>query len=220
MPRTIYLAGDSTCANNDMTTYPCTGWGQMLHRYVGSRYQIKNYAKNGRSSKSFINEGWLEEIEKNMEPGDYLLIQFGHNDSKDDVERHTEPFTTYQRYLKIYIDTARKKGVTPILITPLFRRYFDDEGRVKTVKEVHGEYPSAVIELAIKERVSVIDLCQISRKWLMRIGDEKSKKYFMNLKYGEFDNYPDGLVDNTHLVVAGGKKIAEIIGKELGKYNI
>lgn len=220
MSITLHLAGDSTCATYDMTTYPFTGWGQMLHRFVGSRYQIVNYAKNGRSSKSFIDEGRLEEIKNNMNAGDYLLIQFGHNDSKDDEQRHTEPFTTYQKYLKVYIDTARSKGVIPILITPLFRRYFDSSGEVKSVKEVHGDYPSAVIELAIKERVGVIDLCQLSRKWLTRIGDEKSKNYFMNLKPGEFDNYPDGLIDNTHLSIAGGKKIAEIIGQELGKFNL
>ncbi|MDA3812188.1 MAG: hypothetical protein PF518_17865 [Spirochaetaceae bacterium] len=110
MKNRIFLAGDSTVARNTISSYPQCGWGQALHLYLKKDIHILNFAKNGRSSKSFIDEGLLDDIKKEILPGDLLLIQFGHNDQKDEEERRTEPFESYQEYLKLYIDAARKKG--------------------------------------------------------------------------------------------------------------
>ena len=135
----IFYAGDSTCAHNDITTYPQAGLGQGLELYVKKEIKIHNHAMNGRSTKSFIDEGRLAVIEQEMSEGDFLLIQFGHNDEKEfDKARYTTPFGTYKEYLKIYIDAARKAGAIPVLITPLERRCFVDPWTLGT--GAHGEY--------------------------------------------------------------------------------
>lgn len=215
MDRSIYLAGDSTCADNDILTYPSAGWGQMLHLFVDNTIQIHNHAMNGRSSKSFVEEGRLDAIEQQIKKGDVLLIQFGHNDQKEVMDRHTEPFSSYQQYLKKYIQVARKKSAIPILITSLYRRYFDENSRLKRVEEVHGHYPKAMIQLGLSENVPVIDLCEKSRVWLNDLGDEASKQYFMHYKAGLFPNYKAGIFDNTHLNFSGAVQVASIIVKEL-----
>lgn len=211
----IFLAGDSTVAYNDITSYPQTGWGQVLHLYLSPDVQIFNYAKNGRSSKSFIEEGLLEQINQCIGEGDLLLIQFGHNDQKEEESRHTDPFSTYQAYLKQYIDVARNKGATPILITPLYRRHFDEEGKIK--EKVHGDYPDAMKVLAQDLGVDLIDLCDESKRFLETLGDTDSKSLFMHLPPGTYKAYPEGKVDDTHMTYEGAVKMAGIVYRELEK---
>lgn len=209
----IFLAGDSTVAYNDITSYPQTGWGQAIHLYLSPDVQILNYAKNGRSSKSFIEEGLLEEINQCIGEGDLLLIQFGHNDQKEEASKHTEPYSTYQAYLRQYIDVARRHGATPILITPLYRRHFDKEGRLKD--KVHGEYPEAMKALAQELGVDLIDLCKESKELFETLGDAGSKSLFMHLPPGTYKAYPEGKEDDTHMTYDGAVKIAGIVYRGL-----
>lgn len=211
----IFLAGDSTVAYNNITSYPQTGWGQVLHLYLPRDIEIFNYAQNGRSSKSFIDQGLLDEIDQCMNEGDLLLIQFGHNDQKEDEKRYTDPYTTYQTYLRQYIEVARKHQATPVLITPLYRRHFDENGILK--EYVHGEYPEAMKALARELQVAIIDLCEESKVFLQTLGDKASKALFMHLSPHTYVAYPEGKQDDTHMTYEGAVKIAEIINKGLKK---
>ena len=217
MKKKIFLAGDSTVAENKIDSYPQTGMGQVMGLYLKEDVIVYNFAKNGRSTKSFINEGRLDKIKEELKKDDFLFIQFGHNDQKDDEERSTMPFSTYQEYLSIYIEAAISYGAYPVLITPLYRRMFSEDGHIKN--EVHYEYPDAMKQLGEKLKVPVIDLCQKSKELLEKIGDKNSKKWFMHLKEGEFKSHMEGLEDNTHLRYEGAVTMAGLVAegvKELG----
>ena len=134
----IYLIGDSTCHTKNSDTYPQTGWGQVFGDYINNTYEVVNLAQNGRSSKSFKDEGWFEVVERNIDKGDYLFIQFGHNDEKDDELRHTDPYSTYQENLLYYINIARNKGATPILLSSIYRRHFDNNGKIEERNTENG----------------------------------------------------------------------------------
>ena len=213
MRKRIFWAADSTVAQNTISSYPQTGMGQTLPLYLKEDVIVYNYAKNGRSSKSFINEGILEKIKEELKEGDFLFIQFGHNDQKPDEERRTEAFSTYQEYLSVYIETARKYGAYPVLITSLYRRLFLPNGHIKD--EVHFDYPDAMKALGKKLNVPVIDLCQKSKDLFEKTGDEDSKKWFMHLKKGEFISYVDGLEDNTHLRYEGAVIMSGLVAEGL-----
>lgn len=214
MPK-IYWAGDSTVKQNDMTSFPQTGIGQGMVLYVKKEILIVNRAENGRSTKSFIDEGRLEFIKENIKEGDFLFIQFGHNDEKADEERHTDSATTFRSYLREYIKVARDVNAYPVLITPLYRRLFKEDG--KLVEKTHLDYPEAMIEVGKEDNVPVIDLCEISRQLIEKTGDEKSKKWFMQFPAGRYPLYPEGKSDNTHLVYEGAFTFAGIIAEELAK---
>ena len=214
----IYLLGDSTCQTNGEDTYPQTGWGQLLQDYVTNEYKVVNLAKNGRSTKSFIDEGLFEPCKKKLKKGDIVIIQFGHNDEKEDVERHTDPFTSYQDNLNYFIDVALKKGATPILISSIYRRQFIKEH--KLVKNTHGLYPKAMKQVARKRKVIFIDMNKITYRWLKKLGDTKSKKYFMNFDSNIYPNYKEGKEDNTHLRYDGAKVICEFIIQTIKKTKL
>ncbi len=205
---TVYLIGDSTIQFNDFTTFPQFGWGQMLSFYLPEGFDVKNHAKNGMSSKSFIDFGLFKPVEESLKANDWLLIQFGHNDQKVDVEKRTDPYTTYQGYLRQYIDAARSVDAKPVLITPLIRRQFDSSG---SLVNAHGDFPEAMRMLARMENVPLIDLNQLSHDLVEGEGEEKSKKWFMHLPVNEYPNYPEGLVDNTHLKPEGAAVFAKCV---------
>lgn len=213
----IYWAGDSTVKQNNYTSFPQTGIGQAFERFVKQSVKIENYAQNGRSTKSFIDEGRLDRIDKKISEGDFLFIQFGHNDEKiQDPTRYTTAYGTYQENLMKFINVARAHKATPVLITPLYRRLFDETGK-KLVEGTHGEYPQAMIELGKKENVVVIDLCTISKNLIEEYGDEATRPWFMHVEAGKYDYCPDGKEDNTHLQYEGAFRFATIIAKELEK---
>lgn len=209
----IYLIGDSTCQNNTRKTYPQHGWGQVFSAFISNNYRVINLAKNGRSSKSFLKEGLFKPCEDNISTGDYLFIQFGHNDEKEDIERHTDPFTTYQNYLRYYINAARKNNATPILLSSIYRRHFDEFGKIKD--NCHLDYPKAMEELAKQENVIYIDMCNLTKELLSGLGDEKSKELFMNFKPNIYKNYPEGKIDNTHLTTKGAKAVCKILVSQI-----
>ncbi|WP_413300793.1 rhamnogalacturonan acetylesterase [Bacillus sp. 1P10SD] len=206
---TVYLAGDSTVSDYSSSLAPRAGWGQVLEKYFDDQVVVNNEATPGRSSRSFIDEGRLDSILNHIEKGDYLFIQFGHNDEKiKDPTRYTEPYSTYKRYLKQYIDGARAKQAIPVLLTPVERRYFTEDG---VLSDTHGKYPNAMKELGLEEHVPVIDLTEGSNTLFQKLGPEKTKNVFLWLDAGENRNYPNGVKDNTHFQVAGAKKIARLV---------
>lgn len=212
----IYWAGDSTVKQNDITSYPQAGIGQGFSLYVKRGIFIDNRAENGRSSKSFIEEGILSSIAKDIKAGDFLFIQFGHNDEKPDEERHTEAFGSYQDYLKQYIKAARDKDAYPVLITSLYRRHFQEDGKT-LVPATHQNYPEAMIALAKECDVPVIDLCSLSKDLIEQSGFEASKHWFMHLPAGMYSNHPEGREDNSHLVYEGAVVFSGLIAAELRK---
>lgn len=212
MTITVFLAGDSTVSDYTQEKAPMMGWGQRLGDLFGEGVAIHNAAKGGRSSKSFIDEERLAAIASEIGPGDYLLIQFGHNDEKKDAARHTEPYGSYQQYLRQYIQVARDAGATPVLVTSTERRQFEADGRLK---DTHGEYPAAMADLAKQEQVVLIDLRAKSRALLESLGDEPSKRLFVWLAPGEHPNYPDGASDNTHFSEYGAEAMAKLVAEGL-----
>ncbi|MDQ0871553.1 DNA sulfur modification protein DndE [Paenibacillus sp. V4I3] len=211
-PIRLFIAGDSTAASYPQERSPMAGWGQMIGRYFNDSVVVVNEARNGRSSKSFINEGHLIRITDAMQEGDYLLIQFGHNDQKPEPERRTEPFGTYQMTLQTYINAAKSVGATPVLLTPVQRRQFNEEG---TYVQSHGDYPEAVRQLAQREGVACIDLCTLSEMKLVSLGPDGSKSLFVWLRPGEHPNYPDGCADNTHFNERGAGEMALLVREGL-----
>ncbi len=214
LPR-IFWAGDSTVKQNDYTSYPQTGIGQGLPLYFKKDIIIVNRAENGRSTKSFINEGRLKAIENEIQKDDFLFIQFGHNDEKPDIERHTDAFTTYQDNLEAFIRVARTHNAHPVLITSLYRRVFDENGNL--IEKTHQDYPTAMIELGEKMQVPVIDLCSISKQLIQEAGPLKSKDWFLHIAPNRYANFPEGKTDNSHLQYEGAVFFAKIIADELRK---
>ncbi|MFC4321508.1 rhamnogalacturonan acetylesterase [Litchfieldia salsa] len=214
---TMFLAGDSTVTDQPIDGYPYAGWGQCLPQYIKADAVVINHAISGRSSKSFIDEGHLETIWNGMKVGDFLLIQFGHNDQKPDKQRHTEPFTTYKENLKIYINGARQRGATPILITPVHRRNFDEDGKIV---DTHGDYILAMKELAHEENVRLVDLAEKSKNLFEKLGPVGTKRVLMWGVPGEFLNFPKGVCDNTHFQEYGANKIAQLVAEGLKEFGL
>lgn len=210
--RKIIWAGDSTAAFNGADTFPQTGIGQEFDRYCKRDILVLDFAVNGKSSKSFYEEGLLQPAEALLEPNDFLFIQFGHNDEKPKADRHTDPYTTYQEYLMRYICAAKSHDAVPVLITPLSRRLFKADG---TIENSHGEYPAAVKDLGIREGIAVVDLTERSRVLYEQTGELQSRKWFMYFPAGIYENYKDEVKDNTHLSCEGAVRMAGLIAKEL-----
>lgn len=201
----IYYLGDSTAAFNSPNTYPQTGMSQGLMELVADGVEVVSLAQNGRSTKSFLEEGLFIPAQEHMGQGDLVLIQFGHNDEKPDLERHTDPNTTYKANLLFFISEARKRGALPVLVTSIARRLFGENDVFQPGS--HGAYPDAVRALGKEEKVPVIDLTAITERYLAQLGDEPSKPLFM---------WP---IDNTHLKPEGAAKMAAFLAeglKELG----
>ena len=216
---TIFWAGDSTVQYNDITSYPQTGIGQVFHLFLKPEVKVENHAKNGRSTKSFIDESRLPAIYDKITEGDFFFIQFGHNDEKiEDPERYTEPFSDFMVNLEKFVNVARNKKAFPVLITPLERRgAFIDETTLGP--GAHGDYVEAMKRTAKNLNVPLIDLHGMSRAELTRVGAEASKKWYMHIPEGKYPYHMEGLADNTHLQYAGAVVYAGCIArglKELG----
>lgn len=202
--RTLYIAGDSTAAQKYADEAPETGWGMALPFFVRDEVTVADHAVNGRSSKSFIDEGRLAAILDGIRPHDILLVQFAHNDEKSaDPTRYTEPWTTYQDCLRRYIDGARQHGARPVLATPVERRRFDADGNAVPT---HGDYPAAMRALAEAERVPLLDIEALSLALWQRLGVEETKTYF---------NWTATEQDNTHFNPPGAIAVARLVAGEL-----
>lgn len=216
---TIYGIGDSTMANKiQPDKNPERGWGQMLPLFFNDAITIDNRAVNGRSTKSFIEEKRWDTIYKLLKPGDYVFIQFGHNDQKEkDSTRYTNPHTTYRHNLIRFVNEAREKGAIPILFSSIARRNFNEQG---VLIGTHGDYPLETRLVAQEYKVAFIDMEYYSELLEQSYGPEKSKKLYLHYKAGEIPFYKEGKADDTHLSVEGATVIANIAIKELAKTKL
>src|SRR5689334_4658868 len=208
----IFLAGDSTMSIKETKAYPETGWGMPFAYFWDSTVKVVNKAKNGRSTKTFLSEGLWKSIYDEAGEGDYVFIQFGHNDeSKEKGERYSTPDTFRMNLTKFIMETRKKKAI-PVLFTPVSRRKFNAEGMAMPTHEI---YSALTKEVAKEQNVLLIDLDEKSRALYQQFGPENSKLLFLQLKPGEHPNYPEGKEDNTHFNELGARLIAELILKEI-----
>lgn len=208
----IWLVGDSTLANKEVRAYPETGWGMPFAHFFDSTIIVENRAKNGRSTKSFIDEGLWKHVNDNLQEGDYVFIQFGHNDEgKEKVGRYTTP-DEFKINLTRYVNESRNKKAIPVLITPVARRTFDSDGNIK---ESHPVYTDVVRSVAKQMEVPFIDLNEKSKALYQQMGPDASRYLFNYLQPGVHPNYPDGKKDDTHFNELGARKIAQIVLTEI-----
>ncbi|MFJ8670059.1 rhamnogalacturonan acetylesterase [Streptomyces sp. NPDC093600] len=202
--RTLYIAGDSTAAQKYADAAPETGWGMALPFFLHKEVAVANHAINGRSTKSFIDEGRLTTILAAIRPGDVLLVQFGHNDQKvTDPSRYTEPWGSYQDNLRRYVRGARERGALPVLATSVERRRFDAAG---TALRTLGDYPAAMREVALEDDVPLLDVQELSLALWQKLGPETTKTYF---------NWTPAEQDNTHFNPPGAIAVARLVVGEL-----
>jgi len=192
---------------------PERGWGQLLPLYFQAEARIKNFARNGRSSKSFREEGRWQMILDQIQPGDFVIIQFAHNDEKKaDPARFTEPFGSFKENLERFVREARAKKAKPILATPIARRSFNANGELNST---HGEYAVAIRRVGSEQRVPLLELEQQSEALLKKLGAEPSKKLFMWCEPGEYPLIPGGKKDDTHLNAFGASRICDLAVEEI-----
>jgi len=213
----VYLAGDSTMCSYGESVRPRAGWGEKLGELLVEGIQVCNHASSGRSSKSFIHEGRLAAIEESIREGDYLFIQFGHNDEKPDEERHTDPYTTFPEHLRRYVDAALSRGAHPVLITPVQRRSFDENG---SLRDTHGDYPDSIRQSAAEWGVPLVDLSVSSWRLFEELGPAGTKELLLWLEPGEHPNYPDGVQDDTHFCEKGAARIAGLVADGLRQLGL
>lgn len=204
-PITIYLAGDSTMAEKLPEKRPETGWGEALQKFFkDGEVRVDNRAANGRSTRTFIEEKRWQGIVEKLKAGDYVFIQFGHNDQPKQKASHTPP-AEFRRNLVRFVTEVREKRATPVLLTPVARRRFDEQGNFY---DTHYDYPDIVRAVAAEQKTPLIDMHRRSERVLRRYGPEGSKKLFLQLKPGEHTNYPQGVEDNTHFSPHGAEQMA------------
>jgi len=204
---TVYLIGDSTMADKETIAYPETGWGMPFHYFFDSTVTVDNRAKNGRSTRTFIEEGRWQPVVDNLHEGDYVLIQFGHNDEVPTKKSYTTP-GDFQANLEKFVNESRSKKAIPVLITPVARRKFDSAGKIE---ETHADYTQLVKAVAKKFQVPIIDLDEESQQLIQQLGPENSKYLYNYLLPGENPHYPEGHADDTHFNELGARKMAEIV---------
>ena len=234
---TIFIIGDSTAANKDISKGKLErGWGMVLQSYFDDNIRVDNRALNGRSSLSFINEGRWDAVLKSMKPGDYVIIQFGHNDEKPKADRHTDPGSTFDYNLAKFVRETREHGGIPVLMNCVVRRNFfvkapeiDDDEKLRTqtfkdgVKMVegdtlidtHGLYRVAPRDVAQRMNVHFVDANQITHDLEQGLGTEASKKLHMWFLPGTEPSEPKGKQDNTHYSVYGAHVVARLLADAL-----
>ena len=206
----VWMIGDSTMCMYGPERTPLTGWGMPFAVFFESTVQVDNRARGGRSTRTFISENRWQPISDSMQAGDYVLIQFGHNDEAKE-EKYKDRYTTpedYRKNLIRFITETRNKNAFPVLITPVSRMRFDKEGKAL---ETHVEYSAIVAEVAKQQNVPLINLDKESRELYQKLGAEATKLLFMQLEPGEHPFYPEGSKDNTHFNELGARKMAQIV---------
>ena len=229
---TLWMIGDSTMADYAnygedylRERYPMTGWGQALPGFLTpdslagiplfqlDSIRVQNKARGGRSSRSFFEEGRWAEVYNQLQPGDFVIIQFGHNDASVSKGERYVSIPGYKEFLRLYVNQTRQQGATPILITSVCRNYPWEND---VLGNSHGDYPQAMREVAEELSVYLIDLTEISAQHFTKMSREYvTENYFMNLPAGKFEAYPDGLTDNTHFQPEGAREVARLVLKGL-----
>ena len=200
------LAGDSTCTVYSESAAPQNGWGMHLSAALGGDARVDNFAIGGESTKSFVDEGKWANLLSDIVSGDYVLIQFGHNDAKTDEAHHTDPSTTYKQYLTQFINDVKERGGIPVLLTSVSRRFFHSNG---TPQRTHGDYPPAMRELATATSTALIDIEEQTYQWLATLGPDGSIPYYV------IDKRDPTATDNTHLTVEGAQVVAGMVAQGL-----
>ncbi|HVS98869.1 MAG TPA: pectate lyase [Puia sp.] len=213
---TVWLIGDSTMADKEIRAYPETGWGMPFAHFFDSTVVVDNRAKNGRSTKSFLAEGRWAAVKSGLKAGDYVFIQFGHNDEVPTKATFT-PAGQFESNLVLFIKETREKEANPVLITPVARRKFDSAG---TIEETHAAYSAIVRKVAAAQHVPLIDLDAESQVLLQQLGAEYSKLLFNYLAPGENPHYPDGRMDDTHFNELGARRMAEIVLEDIRSLHL
>jgi lysophospholipase L1-like esterase len=185
---------------------PETGWGEALQPcFDSTQVRVANRAMNGRSTKSFVAEGRWKAITDSLAPGDYVLIEFGHNDEKVTMPVGSSP-ADFGANLARFVDDVRARSATPVLLTPVVRRKWQDGKLVDT----HGEYPGAVRAVATEKKVPFVDMTALSAQVLERYGPDSSTTLYLHVKPGADPNYPAGVEDNTHFSPVGAREMAGV----------
>ena len=236
-PTTIFIIGDSTAANKDISNGKKErGWGMALQCYFDDNIRVDNHAVNGRSSLSFINEGRWQKVLDLMKPGDYVIIQFGHNDEKPKADRHTDPGSTFDYNLARFVRETREHGGIPVLMNAVVRRNFfvavpenDDDEKLRTTTfqdgvkmiegdsliDTHGLYRQAPRDVAQRMNVHFVDANRITHDLEQGLGREASKKLHMWFLPDEEPSVPKGRQDNTHYNVHGAHVVAHLLADAL-----
>ncbi len=216
-PVKLFLAGDSTMADKPLNSCPERGWGMVLPSYFNDNILIENHARNGRSTRTFISEGRWDFLINRVGKGDFVVIQFGHNDqSKDKTDRYTTPEDFKKNFIRFVTD-VRIKEATPILCTPVERRKFDNNGNFV---DQHGNYPNLIRQVADSMKVALIDMQHTSMDLLISKGVEGSKEFFLHVGPGECPKFPEGKEDNTHFKDAGATAMAQLFVDGIKQLNI
>ena len=215
----LYTIGDSTMANKpDPDENPEKGWAQMLPEFLNAELEVKNHAVNGRSTKSFIDEGRWEKVFNELQEGDYVFIQFGHNDQKiKDSARYTNPYTQYRTNLEFFVKETRAKGAIPVLFSSIVRRNFNEYG---VLVDTHGVYPLVVRMVAKDLEVPFVDLQSLTEQLEIEYGPEKSKSLHLHFEPGENPYQPNGRHDDTHLSEKGAGIVAVLALQELAQKGL
>ena len=234
---TIFMVGDSTMANKDISGGKLErGWGMMLGNYFSDDVVVDNHAKNGRSSKSFIDEGLWDKVLERITPGDYVFIQFGHNDEKDAPARHTEPGTTFDAALRRYVVETREKGGIPVLFNAVVRRkfyresddniddellrdtkYADEKINSDTLIDTHGAYLLSPLNVAKEYNVPFVDANKVTHDLEQSMGAIESRRLHMWFRPGEVTSIPEGRQDNTHYNIYGANLVASLLVDEIAR---
>jgi pectinesterase len=210
---TVHFAGDSTMAEKGDSTYPERGWGQLFRERLAPDWRLVNHAANGRSTLSFRTLGHWEKLMAQLNPGDWVVIQFGHNDEKSqDPERYADPDVAFPENLRRLVAEVRARGANVVLATPVARRHWAADG---TLTDTHGAYVGAVKTVAASEGVPLLDLEQITRETITGLGPDRSKELFVMLEPGAHPSAPNGVTDNTHFSEAGARLVAGAAASEL-----
>ncbi|MCR4602153.1 MAG: rhamnogalacturonan acetylesterase [Prevotella sp.] len=203
---TIYLCGNSTVV--DQNNEPWASWGQMITRWFGPEVAISNHAESGLTARTFIGSNRLEKILQTLKAGDYVFVEFGHNDEKE-KRPGDGAWYHYQYQLKIFIDEVRRKGADIVFLTPTQRRAFDQSKR--TITNTHGDFPAAMKMVAEREHVPLIDLNQMTKIFFETLGFEDSKRALVHYPANTFPNQPKELADNTHFNPYGAYEVAKCV---------
>lgn len=225
---TIYMIGDSTMADKSLANENQErGWGQMLYCFLKENVVVYNYAVDGQSSRSFINDGKWNAVLSKLKKGDYVFIQFGHNDEKEAENLHTVPGGSFDENLELFVRETRSKGAYPVLFNSIVRRNYPPSGLKEhqytyekegdILIDTHGEYAEVPRCVAKKMDVPFIDMTLLTHDLVANMGAEESKKIFMWIPKNIYSFCPEGKVDNTHLNIYGAKRVAQVAAEAIGE---
>ncbi|WP_041523506.1 rhamnogalacturonan acetylesterase [Gilvimarinus agarilyticus] len=212
----VFMAGDSTMSIKEVKDYPETGWGVPFSYFFAEDIVVDNRARNGRSTRTFKSEGRWQGIMDELQAGDYVFIQFGHNDQSEHKKDRYTPPADFGKNLEGFIADVRGKKAEPILLTPITRRYFNEQG---VIEPTHGVYADLVRDVASEQKVTLLDMEAITREYFQAMGDDLSALRFMHIAPDLHPNYPIGVNDNTHLNHLGAREVAQLVLTELKRQD-